>query len=384
MKCTLHRQTLITASERLVNFVNRKPITAILGCYLLHFTKNRLDLAVHEGSHQIQTFCDANCQEEDLRLCIPARAFHNIIDSFVDPEIKLSIKGTGANGSLQKLVVVSGKSRHELPISDPLLFPVIKKPEGKHVLKADATSILSMWDNISQLINEKDSSTPQMAGINILTHELIPGSIVMCGGTTFRCAMASMPVSVGAWKPVVIHCDLTSRAKEVFNQGLSTLTIAHDGGNVIITDGASTVLTRTLDGKWPNIVGLIKNLSEKNKHNFKFSIGEISDAIKRLLYHKTETYETLEMVISDTGMELNFDNNETGTEGNEGIAISGNPTAMTLGLNIMKLNDCVKCCNSQSAEFSYNRPDHAFIIMPIDQITSGYSLSIMLAPVYLG
>lgn len=364
----------------IIPFVNKKPIIPILGTYLLHFKDNNIYMTATDGNHQVTVWCNINCSD-DVRICVDGIKFHKIIDSFYDTEIKMTIKGSGANGALQKLVITSGKSKHELPITDPLAFPVVKKPKDVYSVTLGALSLISMWNSISSLVNGKDDVTPQMTGINISKDG---DRMVLEGGSSFRFAVASINVSESiSWSPIILSKDITSRAKDIFTTN-NDIVISHDGKRCTITDGISTIETRSLEGKFPAMAKLLINtestFSKSNTNgSVLFSSNEVTESIKRLQFHKSESFQNLCIDINNTGLTLVFNNSDTGTEGNEEISISGSPCEMKLGVQIDTFDACIRACNSLSVELKYYAHDKPRIIVPTHSSPQDFEISLLLA-----
>lgn len=384
MKCTLHKSNIVEASKKAMLFIPDKPVIPAYECYLLSFSKNSLAITASNGENQITVSCDINCQDEEV-ICVDAAKFHKIIDAINEVDISLKIKGTGANGAMRHLVIVGNKLEHKLPILLAEHYPVIDHPEAKHVIKMDAKALVEMWESVSVLVNGKDEVRRQLSGLNHTVNDAIPDSIIISGGTVFRMAMASVRAEVRRWKSVIIHRDVCYRSKEVFAK-TGSLTIIHDGVRAMVTDGTSPgsgtvhVISRLLDEKFPDIVKLVTTAHSFCNHNVSFSWGEAMDSVKRLNFHKTETIFILRADIGDKDMTFNFTNNDTSTSGDEGITISGNPFPMTLGMDINKLNDCLKCLNCQSVDFRYTAPNKAYILQPVDAVSREWNLTVLLAP----
>lgn len=381
---TVHRESFIKLSEKLLRFIEKKPLLPIYGCYLIHFGDKQMHLTASNGSHQASASVDANCKE-DVCVCVNARPLHALLLSFPDVEVTFSVS-FNKEKKPHRLTVTGGGGKHDFPCYNVDDFVIVAKPKNPtSVIEVDAATFASAISSVSSLVNGKDDTTPQLSGVHITTHEQMPGHIVMEGGTTFRFAVASIRerefYPAKDWRRTIIVKSVAEQVEFIFDC-TGTLKVAHSGGNVLITDSMGTeIVTRALEGKFPTMTTLLNSAvkASADRHQVVIPTGSALSALRRLSVHLTETEidHTCILRMTTEGMTIVYQNRGMATAGEERIRVSGDPTLVDLGIDMDSFRDVLNAIPAEAVEMSYASPDRPTVFVPAGQTPMTFNLTLL-------
>lgn len=255
MKVSILKIHLIQALTKTARVVSSKSQLPILQNILLETKGNRLNLIGTNSEITIITKAQAKIEEEG-GVCVPAKLFMEIISSFPDTQINLSVKeGSMMIKSDGYEAMISCVGKEEFP---PV--PINKKNKEMSIPKDKLLSSLDMV----LFTAATDEGRPVLMGIKIKQDD---DGILFVATDGYRLSLKKMDfVSQG-----VIEMNVPSRALlEVVHVGQEEKTIE----NIIISPaedaqlgffiGDTEIYTRIIDGEYPRFEKIIpKNYTTK-------------------------------------------------------------------------------------------------------------------------
>jgi DNA polymerase III sliding clamp (beta) subunit (PCNA family) len=376
---TVNRNDLVKVSNRCVMFVDKKPLLPALGSFRIDVSSDKIQITGSDQRSWITSSCSV-ASDKDYLFCIPAIRFNAILNvmsqTYTENEnITIDVKEA-------KIVIKSGDSQHDLPLFDVNEYPTTKSVESNSVFTDKGRVVNSIFRNMTKLVGDDNDSKTQLEGIYI-QYDSERQIIKMSGGNGSRFCLCSVycpsPIDSG-FEPALVHHAAVRHMEKIFEPH-SEVSIRSNGRTVSISDHSTSIISRTIDEKFPDMWRLF-NLSPKQA-NIKMSTVNLMQCINEARIHKSEMNMISSMIINDDNVKLEMVNNEEGSYSESYIKnVSGTFIPAKLGLHIDALKEAIEATNSISVELVYgsnNGKTSGVIFNAVECNDSGFETTVMLA-----
>lgn len=376
---TINKNDLVKVSNRCALFIDKKPVLPALGSFKIRVEPDKIYITGSDQRSWITSSCPASGSTSSEEFCVPAIRFNaimNVISQiYTDNEsVTIDVKKT-------KIIIKSGDSKHDLPIMDAKEYPITTQVDAGSGFTDKGKVVNSIFRNMTKLVGNDGEGKSQLEGIYV-QYDTDRQVMKMSGGNGSRFCLCSayctMPVQ--GFEPALIHHAAVRNMEKIF-EGHSDICIKSNGKNVMIADHSTSIISRTIDEKFPDMWRLF-NLSPKQA-NIKMSTTNLVQCINEARIHKSDINMIASMIINDDNVKLEMVNNEEASYSESYIKnVSGTFIPAKLGLHIDSLKEAIDATNSISVELVYgsnNGKTSGVIFNAIDTIDYGFETSVMLA-----
>jgi len=268
VKISTNKQTLLTAINKVIKATASRPSVPYLSGIKITTTDSEVSLFASDLETSIQTQVDCLIEEPGT-IAVAGKILSNIISALPDTTVQLFEEG-------EFLKIAAGQSQFEIRkinTSDFASFPELTGDQ-KVVIPADTLSM--MVKKVGKAVS-RDEGRVVLTGI-LLTVE--GDSITMVATDSFRLALIEQKLDQPVDKTfeILIPGKIFEEAARMVT-GADLVGIEASSNQILFTFGTTQMITRRLEGKFPNYKQLLPN-----GHSTRAIIdhNELIDSVKRV------------------------------------------------------------------------------------------------------
>lgn len=244
MKLQVTQENLNRALGSVARVANSRGTLPILANVLIKTASNRLSVSATNLDIAITHYIGAKVKQEGS-ITIPARLTQDLVSSLPDGVIEMDLQETKLHITTdQYQSVVNGVVADDFPA-----MPTIK--EGKQ-WKVDAAEFKKSLQQIV-FAASSDETRPVLTGVLIHT---IDGKLYMAATDSYRLAERQIGNNKQDFKLLVPATSLNDLLR-VLDEGTEDLHIKHDNQQILFQAGDIELVTRLVDGNYPDYQKLI-------------------------------------------------------------------------------------------------------------------------------
>ncbi len=355
MKLSILRQDLERALSQVQSAVSSKITLPVLSNYLIETQDERIKISATDLELGMSVMAKAKVQEPGA-ITIPAKKFTEMVREFPESEVQIT------NKKNQIISIECEKSHFKLMGLPPEEFPKLPKVDEKTTIEIEQSLLKNML-RLTAFAMSNDETRFVLNGV--LLH--IKGKtveMVATDGRRLACARRMLKESSGVEKSVVIpKKSVVELGKALLDEGV--MTIAFGENQILFSIGDLVVLSRLIEGEFPNYEQVIpKESKEKvrlNRDHFLF-------ATKRASLLTTQESQSVKMEFFKDKVILSKNSPEWG-EVREEVSAVNEGKDLSIGFNPNYLLDVLKQLPDAEIAFELTAPDKPGIIRTLDQYT---------------
>lgn len=269
--------------------------------------------------------------EADGSVVIPSKLLIDVVRSLEPGAVEVEVKDHDA-------AIRGGRSEFSIRTIAADEFPPVPEPDGKEVT-IEADSFVAALKQVIPAASS-DDSRPILTGVLIAATE---GGVRLVATDSYRLAVRNLPgtsVLESGQSVLVPSRALQEVARLVDTSQQLTIEIAERDAAFRV--GNLRVVTRLIDGDFPNVDGLIP---EKNPNRLTVSRDALLDAVRRMRLMAQES-TPVRLAMSSDSLELVAITQDVG-EGHESVDASYNGDELTVAFNAQFLMDGVDVADTE-------------------------------------
>lgn len=361
MKLQVTRENLNRALNSVARIANSRGTLPILANVLIKTSRNRLSISATNLDIAITHFIGAKVSEEGS-ITVPARLMQDFVGSLPDGVIELELKDTKLNVTTEKYQsVVNGIIADDFPA-----MPAISKGQTL------ALSSAAFKKGLQQVAfaASNDETRPVLTGVLL---EVVDSKLHMAATDSYRLAEKQL----GKNKETV-HLLLPASAMHdllrVLGDDDDEMSITHDDQQALFKVGDIELVTRLLDGKYPDYRKLIP---EKFATEATLKKADLTNVTKVSSLFARESAGSVTIEVDKDKQELSIRSVASQLGENTATATAKVTGSGSITLNSRYLLEALAVVNGDEVTFSFNGkleptllqstsgPDYKHIIMPL-------------------
>lgn len=246
MKLQVTQENLNRALNSVARVANARGTLPILANVLIKTSNNRLSLSATNLDIAITHFIGAKVSEEGS-ITVPARLMQDFVSSLPGGVIELDLQETKLHVTTdQYKSVVNGIVADDFPI-----MPAISDSAGKNWKIKDVEFKKALQQVV--FAASSDETRPVLTGVLLQTHE---GRLYMAATDSYRLAEKQLGKNDQEIQ-LLIPASSMHDLLRVLGDGDDQVTVTHDDQQVLFQVGDIELVTRLVDGKYPDYKKLI-------------------------------------------------------------------------------------------------------------------------------
>lgn len=361
MKLQVTQENLNRALNSVARVANSRGTLPILANVLIKTSKNRLSLSATNLDIAITHYIGAKVSEEGS-ITVPARLMQDFVSSLPQEIIELELDGNKLHVSTdQYKSVVNGIVADDFPVMPAMTDGVVWKLDGSIFKKGLQQVVFAA---------SSDETRPVLTGVLLKTNDNI---LSMAATDSYRLAekkLGKMSQDILLLIPASALQDLL----RVLGDGEDEIKIKHDDQQVLFQVGDIELVTRQVDGNYPDYQKLIPS-SFSTTASIKRS--DLTNVTKVSSLFARESAGSVTIEINEEKQQLSIRSVASQLGENTSTADVKAKGSGSITLNSRYLLDALNVMNEENIEFSFNgkldptmltesaNSDYRHIIMPL-------------------
>ena len=338
MKLQVTQENLNRALNAVARVANTRGTLPILANVLIKTSSNRLSISATNLDIAITQFIGAKVSEEGS-ITVPARLMQDFVNSLPDGVIELDLQATKLHVTTdQYKSVVNGIVADDFPV-----MPAIEGGSEWTIKSGDFKKALQQV----AFAASSDETRPVLTGVLLRTFE---GSLHMAATDSYRLAERQLGVNDQDIK-LLIPASAMHDLLRVIGDEDQDLHITHDEQQVLFQIGDVELVTRLVDGKYPDYRKLIPNKFATQatlKRSDLVNVTKVSSLFAR------ESAGSVTIEIDDKNNQLSIRSVASQLGENTATADAKVKGSGSITLNSRYLLDALNAFSSDEVVFSFN------------------------------
>jgi DNA polymerase III subunit beta len=360
------RDALLKPLQIVTGIVEKRHTLPILSNVLIEKKDGQLDLIATDLEIQVSTTCEAaGSAQEDHSLTVSARKLQDILRSL--PEDAEVVLDAQAN----RVQLKAGKSRFNLQTLPAADFPML----------GDAGAPLAQIQLTQKALREL-LSLAQFAMAQQDIRYYLNGMLVVLEGQEIkvvatdghRLSYASGPLEQAQEKrEVILPRKAVLELSRLLADTDEPVTLQIYASQVRFRFGAVNLVTKLIDGKFPDYTRVIPTNYQKN---IQVSRALLLQALQRAAILSNEKFRGVRWMLTTNALRISCTNNEQ-EEAQEELEVDYDGDALDVGFNVTYLLDVLNHVHSEEIHCAFgdanssmlitvpNYPDYRYVVMPM-------------------
>lgn len=363
MKVTCERSYLSNALGVARRAVSARNTLPILSHVLLETEDDRLKITATDLDTAIRSAIPATISENGS-VAIPAAQLADWVSKLPDAPITLELQDGKVEGR-------SGKAKFNFQSAPAEDFPVVPEVSQGTELSLPSATLKEMI-RLTAFAASKEEHKSILMGV---LFEARGNSLTLVATDTHRLAWKQTQLAFEVSPPVsaIIPAKPLRELESVLKNSADELvTIRFGSSQVQFQSDAVTLVSRVLDGQFPNYEKVIPKQTERK---VKFDRNELLGAVRRIDIVSSTASQKMAVKFADTLMTMNAESSESGNKVYEEVAIDMDGSDLNIAFNAKYLMEVLSTLSADQLNWELNghlQPsilregdDFIYIVMPM-------------------
>lgn len=376
MKFICTQENLNKALNIVGKITNKNPALPILNNVLLKTEKGRIKLSSTNLEIGINYFLGGKV-EEDGEITIPTKLFANFVSNLpngnVEVKLREDVLNVKCNGYKTNIKGLSAKD-----------YPLTPKLEVKPIFKIKSSEFKKALVQVSPAISSSESRV-EITGVFMNLAELDKNKITLVATDSYRLAERTINLekenvnkdfrdALGNINSVIIPKNTAQELVRNLDEAEETLEVTISESQILFTFGSANMISRLLDGKYPDYKQIIPN-----KFELKIAVNknEITKGIRVASLFSNISNNSIEfrLLSGSKNLEIVAETNDLGNNNtkiptsdiNKNLNILYNHRFLIDGLNSLEGEEVSFSINNEALPTvltSADDKDFVYVIMP--------------------
>jgi DNA polymerase-3 subunit beta len=367
MKVEISRQDLMNLLGKTQNIVERRNNMPILLNVLLDADQDQLRVFATDLEISLTDSAKAHVKVSG-RLAVNARNFFEIIKKLEDGKVALT---RAENNWLE---IDQGKYHSKIVGISPDEFPIFPTFAKKNPLKVSSEILREMIDKTIYSI-ATDETRYHLNGVFFERKEDESCSMVATDGHRLSMVNRQVPMDpsflIGAG--VIIPRKALHEIRKLLDTLEGEFEIAIEGSQLIFKNGATVLLVRLIEGKYPNYNQFIP---AKLKQKAMINREAFLNSIRRVALLANQKSKAITLTFSDGKMEISSNNPDLG-DAKEELDVEFKGHNIKVGFNAKYIEEVLTAITDEQVDFEindqlspglmrpHNDPSYTCVVMPM-------------------
>jgi len=372
MKFVVSSTSLSSHLQTIGRVIASKNAIPILDCFLFEVEGSKLVITAADSETRMISSLEVSEVEGAGSFAVTSK---NIIDSLKElPEQPITFE---LNDETLDLVVHYQNGEYKLPAQNGEEYPIAKTIDASLATIDIPASELLAGISRSLFATAEDELRPVMNGIlfDIFEEELV--FVASDGHKLVR--FKNLAIKGNTKNSFILPKKPANLLKTVLPKETGTVKVSFDDNTARIELAQSTIITRLIEGRYPNYNGVIPT-----NNPFKLTVDRVlfTNALKRVSVFANQGNSLVKLVISENEMQISAQDIDYSTSAEEKLTCTYDGTPMNIGFKATFLIDILSNIPSSEVVVQLADQSRPGIILPAENETDE-DLLMLLMPIML-
>ena len=301
---------------------------------------------------------------------IPAKLFYEIVRALPEGELTFTLDKTTRRATLQ-----TAQGNYQLAVDETAQLPNAAadfKPEGS--ITADAATLKRLISKTVFAVST-DDLRPSMMGVLFQFSPDSTRAVATDGHRLVRFTNAQLKTE--AELDIIVPAKALALVQKSFEDN-DQITVSFSSSHVQFSAGATTILSRLIDERYPNYEAVIPRENDKQ---LMISKDAMLKSVKRVSIFANSNTRQLRFQLAKDKMSVLAENYDAGNEARESIPCDYGNDELTIGFNGRFIEDALSHLDTEEISIKFSTPTRAAIVEPAS--TGEEDLLMLVMPVRL-
>lgn len=370
MKFSAPQSSLAQALDPLATVVPQKSPMPVLSHFLAELKGNRLVLTGSDIEVTMQTEIEVQGQK-DGRTLLPSRKFLDLMRSL--PDVTVTIE---ASKEHRITITDTEGKKYQCSAESVDVYPQVPQLSETQVFKMPRQKLRRMIGKVLFAVS-RDELRPQLTGVCL---ELSKQHFRLVSTDGHRLVKITAPSNGFKGDPqTAIVPAKAMQAVQRISEGEGEVEIGFAGSQLGFRAGNTTLITRLIEGRYPNYEAVIPS---ENKNVLTVGLDSLLSAVRRANVFANEISRQIRVHLEKQEMQIKVEDIEQGNEGYESVPCEYSGEPMDVGYNANYVSDMLRQIDTTDVRFELGSSTSAGIVKPTEQ-EENEDLLMLIMPVRL-
>lgn len=355
MKFIIKKEVFQTSLGKIQGIAERRSTIPILSNILISGEKNIINIVATDLEIGVMEITEADVADKGA-LCVPARKLYDIVRELSEEQVEIQ------QGENFWVSIKAGKTIFNLPGVDPQEFPAFPSIEGTAYFNMEASALLDMIEKTVFAASPEESRF----NLNGIFMEKLTKDkrdyFRMVATDGHRLSMIDKELNSTLEKGIIISRRGLTELRRVLGDGETEVAISLKDNNCIFKTERTIVVTRLLEGEYPDYQQVIPKANDKH---IVIERKEFIGALRRAQVIASEKGEGVKFSIRKESMEIRTGGPDVGNVQEEiKIEYQGDP--IDVNFNARYLLDVLNIMDTEKVQMELKEELSSGLIRPVD------------------
>ena len=357
MKFTLSSNALSSQLQTLSKVINSKNSLLILDSFLFEVKNNLLHITASDSENIMKSSVALDQCDSEGKFAISHRTILDAVKELPEQPLTFDI-----NTETLTVEVLYQNGKYNFTAQDANEYPIPPSVEAGASVITLTAEVLN--NNISRSIfaTAQDEMRPVMNGIYF---DLSPEGLAVVasdGHKLVRNRILSIKGETNA--AFILPKKPAGLLKNVLRKDDSDVVMKFDGRNVEVSFEGGTLISRLIEGRYPNYNSVIP---QENPHQLTIDRKSLLGALRRVLPFASESSQLIRFHLEAGKLELQSEDLDFSTSAKETLTCDYNGSTMNIGFKGSSLTEILSNLESEEITVELADPSRAGVIVPTVQ-----------------
>ena len=371
MKFLVSSSQLLKQLQTIAGVLNSSNTLPILDNFLFKIEENKLTISASDLETTMINSMDIESSDQGL-VAVPAKLLLDTLKSF--PEMPLTFSVDEKTFAIE---VSTDQGKYKLSGFNGEEFPRVPELENPSVVELNA-EVLSYAINKTIFATGNDDLRPVMSGIYF---EFGNDGLRFVATDAHRLVRYTRSdIKADKNTGFIVPKKPLNLLKNILSTTNADVQVEYNDTNVKFTFDNVTMVSRLIDGKYPNYESVIP---KENPNKMTISKGSFLNSIKRVSIFANKTTHQVKLGVKGSELEISAEDLDFSNQANERLGCNYNGEDMEIGFNSKFILDMVNNLDSDTVNLEMSGPSKAGIIVPSERDNDNEDILMLVMPIML-
>ncbi|MEM7163337.1 MAG: DNA polymerase III subunit beta [Bacteroidota bacterium] len=371
MKFLVSSTSLLKQLQMVAGVLNSSNTLPILDNFLFKIEQNELTISASDLETTMITKMSIESEDSGM-VAVPAKLLLDTLKSF--PEMPMTFIVDDKTFAIE---VSTEQGKYKLSGYNGEEFPKVMELENPSKVELNA-EVLAYAINKTIFATGNDDLRPVMSGIYF---EFGNDGLRFVATDAHRLVRYTRSdIKADKNTGFIVPKKPLSLLKNILGTTNADVKVEYNETNVQFTFDNVTMVSRLIDGKYPNYESVIP---KENPNKMTISKGTFLNSIKRVSIFANKTTHQVKLGVKGSELEISAEDIDFSNQANERLGCNYNGEDIEIGFNSKFIMDMVSNLDSENVNLEMSGPSKAGIIVPAEPENENEDILMLVMPIML-
>lgn len=370
MKFIVSSSLLLKQLQVLNGVINSNNTLPILDNFLFELNNNQLTVTASDLETTMSAVLEIE-SESTGSIAVPARLLLETLKTFADQPLTFTVED---NNTIE---ISSSSGKYALAYANGAEFPqaATLAEASKTIVPAE---VLSTAISKTIFATGNDDLRPVMSGV--FFQFSTEGLIFVATDAHKLVKYSRTDVKADQTAEFIMPKKPLNILKNILSVSEAEVSIEYNDSNAVFSFDNYILTCRLIDGKYPNYEAVIP---KENPNKLLISRTLFLNSVKRVSIFSSKTTHQIRLKMAGTELNISAEDIDYSNKANERLTCDYQGDDLEIGFNSRFLSEMLNNLASDEISLEMSLPNRAGVLTPVDGLTDGESVTMLVMPVML-